>query len=185
MAKTTVMSVEDALKEIAQKGKNPNRFNKKNFAILATALANDTNFKVSVGKKVGSEFQLEDVMITEEFRKWCKKLVESAGLDKAESEKVLSSDFKIEDVEALTNFMTAAIYEFMAAGNKFEFPERADFKGSIYLKNVDETTVVKDRKNPKDGSFLGKYEINKKAHKILAVKSKCHPYLCSERRLDK
>jgi hypothetical protein len=180
-----ILTVEEALKEIAQKGKSPNRFNKKNFNLLATAIANDTNFKVSVGKKVGEDYQLEDIMVTEDFRKWCKKLVENAGLDKAESEKVLSSEFKIDDVDAVLNFMTAAIYEYMAAGNRFDFPERADFKGGIYLKDVEETTVTKDRKNPKDGSFLGRYEINKKKHKILAAKSKCHAYLCSERRLDK
>lgn len=178
-----ILSVEEALELVKQKGKSVNTFSKKNFNILATALVNDNNFKIQVAKKVSGECQLEDVMVTSEFRKWCKKLVEKAGVDSVESEKVLSDEFKINDVSAVVDFMTAAIYEYMNAGNRFDLPDREDFHGGFYLKNVEETTKTRDAKNPKDGTYIGTFETTKKKHKILAAKSSCPTYLSSKRKI--
>ena len=178
-----ILTVAEALEQVKQKGKNVNSFSKKNFNTLATALVNDNNFKVNVAKKVGGECQLEEVMVTSEFRKWCKKLVEKAGVDSAESEKVLSDDFKINDVTAVVDFMTAAIYEYMNAGNRFDLPDREDFHGGFYLKDVEEKTTTRDAKNPKDGSYIGTFETTKKKHKILAAKSSCPTYLSSKRKI--
>lgn len=183
-----ILTVKEALELIQgktnAKGETQiNRFNKKNFNTLALAIANDTDFKIQVAKKTGDTCELEDVMVTKEFRKWCKKFAEKLGVDSAESEKILTSEFKIDTVEGLTDFMATAIYEYMNAGNRFDFPNREDFQGGLYIKNIDESTSVRDAKNPKDGSYIGTFETHKKKHKILAVKSTCPTYLSSKRKL--
>lgn len=183
-----ILTVEEALelvkaRENAKGKKIINRFSKKNFNTLALALANDVNFTVKVAKKVGDTCELEDVMVTKEFRKWCKKLAEKLGVDSAESERILSSDFQIDNVDGLVEFFQTAIYEYMDAGNRFDLMPREDFQGGIYLKDIGESTKVCGAKNPKDGSFLGQFETKKKAHKILAVKSSCPSYLSEKRKL--
>ena len=183
-----ILTVQEALdlvkaKTNAKGDKQINRFNKKNFNTLALAIANDTDFKIQVAKKSGDTCELEDVMVTKEFRKWCKKFAEKLGVDSAESEKVLSNDFKIDTVDGLTDFMSAAIYEYMNAGNRFDFPNREDFQGGMYIKDIAESTTVRDAKNPKDGSYIGTFETHKKKHKVLAVKSSCPTYLSDKRKI--
>ena len=185
-----IMTVQEALDSIQAKTnakgeKVINRFSKKNFNTLMTAMANDVDFTSQVAKKTGDSVELEDVMVTKEFRKWCKNLVEKAGVDKNESEIVLSENFKIDNVEGLYDFFTTALYEYLAAGNRFDLPAREDFQGGIVLKDVDESVRVYDARNPKDGTYLGTFETTKKKHKELGVKSSCPTYLSSKRQIEK
>ena len=128
-----IMTVEEALATMQakknSKGKKVlNRFSKKNFNTLMVAMANDVDFTEKVAKKTGDSFVLEDVMVTKAFRKWVKKLVEKAGIDANESERVMSDDFKIDDMEALYDFFVAALYEYLNAGNRFDLPNKEDFQ---------------------------------------------------------
>lgn len=183
-----VMSVSEALEAVKAKTnakgeKVINRFNKKNFNMVALAIANDVDFKTQVAKKTGDTCVVEEVMVTKEFRKWCKKFAEKLGIDSAESERILTGEFQIDTVEGLTDFMMAAIYEYMDAGNRFDLPSREDFQGGFYLKEVKESKTVRDAKNPKDGSYIGTFETTKKSHKVLAAKSSCPTYLSSKRKI--
>lgn len=183
-----VMTVAEALEAVKAKTNAKgepviNRFNKKNFNMVALAIANDVNFTTKVAKKAGTDVVLEDVMVTKEFRKWCKKFAEKLGVDSAESERILTGEFQIDTVDGLVDFMSAAIYEYMNAGNRFDFPNREDFQGGFYLKTVKESKTVRDAKNPKDGSFIGTFETTKKQHKVLAAKSSCPTYLSDKRKV--
>ena len=189
-----IMTVEEALATMQAK-KNAkgetilNRFNKKSFNNLLLAMANDVEFTSKVAKKVKNEdgtdsFELEDVMVTKEFRKWCKKIAEKAGIDRAESERIMTSDFTINDVEGLYDFFATALYEYMNAGNKFELPSKEDFEGSFFIKEVDEVTKEYDGRNPKDGSFTGRYKSTNKKHKEAKVKSSCPSWLSEKRKID-
>ena len=82
----TYMKVKDALESmhgtVSADGKvKLNRFNKKKFADLMVALANDTEFTSEVARSVngGDECVVEEIAVSKEFRKWCRKLVEKAG----------------------------------------------------------------------------------------------------------
>lgn len=178
-----ILTVEEALKEISAKpGKNgkitPNRFSKKNFNLLLTALANDVDFKEKVVKKAGDDsVELEDIMVTKDFRKWIKKIVEKLGVDSKDADVVLTSDFKIDNVDGLYDFFASAVYEYMLAGNRFDIPAHEDFKGSIYLKDIDASSKTGTARNPMTGEILGNYETKKKKHKELGVKSSCPKYL--------
>lgn len=181
-------TVDEVLKSISSDNSDGkqvyNRFSKKNFNMLLEAMMNDTNFKESIVKKANKDtYELEDVMVTKEFRKWLKKIVEKLGVDSNESKIVLTDEFVIDNVSGLYEFFTAVIYEYMIAGNRFEIPAHEDFKGSIYLKDIDEKVKVTDCKNPRDGSFLGRYETKTKKHKTLAVKSSCPTYLSEKRKI--
>jgi len=102
MAKTS--SVKDVLatmvaKTNAKGNKVLNRFSKKNFNNLMTAIANDTEFVAKVAKKSGDSFEVEDVFVSKDFRKWCKKLVEKFGVDSHDADAVMSSDFHFDNMK--------------------------------------------------------------------------------------
>ncbi len=186
-----IMTVEEALASMGAKtnanGKLVvNRFNKKNFNKLLTAMANDVNFKAHVAKvKKGELDTVEDILVTDGFRKWCKKLIEKAGVDKTESERVLSEDFVIPDMDGIYDFFVTAVYKYMEAGNQFDLLPTEDFKGSLYIKNVDEKVTVADAHSPQDRSYLGTFETTKKKHKELGVKSGCPAFLQNRKRVEK
>lgn len=181
------ITVQEALASMrAKEGKDGktviNRFNKKNFTALMTAMANDPEFTAKVVKVKNSEIDsIEEVMVTKGFREFCKKIVEKAGVDKKESAIVLTSSFEFSnsDLNGLYEFIADAIYEYMAAGNQFDFLPTEDFKGSISLKNVGEVTKTAEAFSPKDRASLGIYKTTKKAHKELTVKSSCPSFLKS------
>jgi hypothetical protein len=183
-----IMTVKEALammqaKENKKGEKIINRFNKKNFNILMTAIANDLTFSEKVAKKVGDSFDLEEVLVTKGFRKWCKKLVEKAGVDKSESEIVMSPDFKIDDCEELYDFFAAALYEYMDAGNKFDLPGKEDFQGSFYIKDVAEATREYDARNPLTNENIGKFKSTTKKHKEAKAKSTAPDWLTTKKKL--
>ena len=155
-----------------------NRFNKKNFTKLMTAMANDTEFKTEYAKSKNGEIsEVEDIMVTKEFRKWCMKLLEKAGVDKNESVRIMDGNFQFPSMEGFYEFFSTALYKYIDAGNQFDFIPNKEFKGSIYMKNVDEKTTVADAHSPKDRSYLGTYETTKKKHKEIGVKSTCPKWL--------
>ena len=87
-------------------------------------------------------------------------------------------------MNGLYEFVADAIYEYMAAGNQFDFLPTEDFKGSISLKDVAEVTKTSEAFSPKDRSSLGMYKTTKKAHKELAVKSSCPSFLKNRIKVD-
>jgi hypothetical protein len=176
------LSVEEAIKTITgdcSKNSDKLRFNRKKFNLLMTALANDVDFTTHIAKVVGDGYELTRIMPTKQFRLWCKKLLEKAGMDRTESKKVLSSDFEIDNVDGLYEFFASAIYMYIdECKSEFDLLPKEDFKGGIYLKHVPEKT----RKNvktysPKDRSFLGEYDETIKAHKELKLGATIPKYL--------
>lgn len=173
--------VKDVINEISAKGNTPNRFSKKNFNKLVKAILNDTSFvaKVAVSKDKKLE-EVKDIAATAEFRKFLKKVLEKAGIDKNESEMVLDSAFTIDNVDGLYEFIATVLYEFMDAGNKFDFLPKEDFRGSIYLKNVEANeTEPREARNPANGEVIGKFKYKNEAYKQLACSSPCPDWLKS------
>lgn len=177
-------SVKEVLDQIAAKEKNGkvqlNRFNKKNFTILMTAMANDPSFKVEVAKTKNGELEgVDEVLVSKGFREFCKKIAEKSGVDKTESARILSDSFEFSqsDLQGLYEFFASAVYEYMNAGNRFDFLPTKDFKASISIKEVPETTKTQEAFSPQDRKPLGTYKTTKKAHKELSVKTGCPTFL--------
>lgn len=183
-----IMTVEEALVEMKAKEKNGkivvNRFSKKNFTRLLTAMANDVDFTTDYVKvKKGEIDTVEKIMVSKEFRKWCKALLEKAGIDKSESVKILDKEFVIPSMDGLYEFFATALYEYMNAGNQFEFLPKKDFVGKLYIKNIDEKTNVTEAHSPQDRSYLGTFETKKKKHKEIASKSSCPSWLQERKKI--
>lgn len=169
---------EDVLEEIKQKGKNPNRFSKKNFKKLMKAMVNDPEFVSRVAKVSGNELkEIKDVMVSKSFRSFLRGVLETAGIDKNESKMVFDESFQIENVDGLYDFIEAVIYEYVAAGNRFEFKQRDGFRGSFAIKEVGEKTRVREVSNPHTKEKMGTYEFYTAPHKVLVSSSPCPTYL--------
>ena len=181
-------SIEEALEDVkAKKNANGNivinRFSKKKFNALALAVANDVNYKSEVAKVIDGQPSIEEVMVTKGFRKFCKKLLQSAGVDKSEAVRVEDGDFKIESIDGLYEFFTEVMYLYMNAGNKFDLPTREDFQGSLMIKEIGESKSTYEAFNPKDRTPLGKYEKTNKKHKELKARSTTPKWLSKKRKL--
>ena len=176
-----IMSLDEALEDIKAKEKDNgelivNRFNKKKFETLLLALANDLNFTTEVVKVKNKEKMTETVEVTKKFRKFCRKLLEAAGVDKMESVRVEIESFIIPSIEGLYEFFTEAMYLYMEYGNQFDFQLKEDFKGGIRLVDVPESVKVYESKNL-DGSKNGTIKKKTKKHKKLKAKSSAPSFL--------
>ena len=173
------MTVKEVLEEIKSEGENKyNRFSKKNFEKLMKAMVNDTEFEMKVAQVKGGELVDEiPVMVTKEFRKFLRHVVEKAGVDKKESEMVMDDSFTIDNVDGLYEFFTAALYNYIAAGNKFDMPKTKDFQGSLYMKKNPKATKIIKSRNPQTGEDLGTFEQTNEDYHSLAVSSPCPDWL--------
>lgn len=155
-----------------------NRFSKKNFAKLMKDLANDPEFveKVAVTKN-GAFDHLEDVAVSKGFRTWCKKLLEQVGVDSAESNVVLDESFQFKSMDGLYEFFSAALYEYMNAGNKFDLMPAKDFKATLSIKKNGKMVKVRKGRNPLTGEDLGLTETEYSPYSSLKVSSPCPRYL--------
>ena len=182
MSKTS--SVKDVLATMVAKtnskgNKVLNRFSKKNFNSLMTAIANDVEFTSKVAKKVGDKCEVEELFVS----KWCKKLIEKFGVDSSDAETVMSDKFKFDNMEGFYEFFMTAVNEYLSAGNKFDFLTQEDFKATISLKDVEAKESEYEAKNPLTGEFLGKVKSKTKAHKELKVKTSAPEWLTTKKRI--
>lgn len=181
-------TLEEVLSEISAKkdesGKiKINRFSKKSFNELMLAMVNtpDFSFKTISGKP--DELKEEDVkelFPTKEFRKFIKKVLQTAGVDKNESEKVLDASFEFESVDGLYEFFTAAMQTYLTVGNSYDLFQTEEFKGSIFMKDVEESVKVAEAFTPgtaDERKSLGTFKTTKKKHKELCTKSPCPSFL--------
>lgn len=178
------LTFNEAIEAITPKTGEKGRFNKKKFTMLMKAMANDVNFQAKVAKvRKGELKDVEPIMVTKEFRKWCKHLLETAGIDKTESARVLTDDFVIDSMDGLYEFFVTALYEYINAGNQFDLLPTEEFKGSLYIKNVGEKVSVSDSFSPQTREYIGTFEITKKKHKELGVKSGCPAFLKDKKKV--
>lgn len=182
-----VLTLDEALAEIKAKKNNKgelviNRFNKKKFETLMLAMLNDIDYTAKNVKIKSGEPVEDDIYVTKGFRKFCRKLLESAGIDKIEAGRIETDQFIISSIDGLYDFFTEAMYLYMDQGNQFDLPNKMDFRGGMRLINVEESTKVYDTRDlAGSGKVLGKVERTTKKHKKLKVKSTAPTYLSSKR----
>ena len=182
MAKN-IVSVNDVLEEIKskknEKGKDIiNRFSKKKFEKLLKAMANDPDFETTMANvKSGELVSVDTIQVTKGFRKFCRHIAEKCGVDKIESEKVMTGDFEIDDMEGLYEFFSTAMYLYMKQGNKFSLIPKEDFEGSIYIKRNPKSSKTQESFHPKTRESLGMYTTTKEEYDSIMAKSTCPEYL--------
>lgn len=184
-----VYSVKEILSQLTvtpnEKGKIiPAKFSKDKFNSLMRAIFNDPDYTFDKAVVANGELvQVDHIAVSKGFRKFCKHLLEKYGVDSAESEKVMTSDFTVDSVDGLYEFFTAAMYEYINAGNKYDFIPTEDFRGSVYLKRNPESSKESEVYQPRTRDYLGTYKTTKKKHKVLAVKSSCPKYLRERKKM--
>ena len=188
MSKSNKVRLEDVADLFVAPKKNKNgksvkqRFNKKKFSMLCTALANDVNFTETIIKTSnGKIIDTEEILVSKQFRKFCKLICERMGVDKHDSEKIMSEEFAFapSEMKLLYEPMAAAIQEFISRDQYFEFLPTKNFKGSIFMDDVPESETISEVFSPKDRKSLGKRKTKKQAYTKLGVKSTCPSY-CKE-----
>lgn len=167
-----------------------NRFNKKKFADLLTTMANDVNFVTTVARSVngGTEAEVEEIAVSKEFRKWLKKQVEKCGVDRMESEKILTDEFVIDDMNPFYDFFTIAMIEYMNAGNYFQFPTKPDFEATLSTKKVEKKSVTKDAYTPgkkEERQFIGTFTTHYGEHMEMKISSSCPKFLKKKEKASK
>lgn len=183
------MNVKETLKTMEGKKNSKgevisNRFSRKNFNNLMKAMANDPDFVVKIPlMKNGQISELKEVMVSNEFRKCVKKMLEKAGVDKNESMMVMDPSFTFDNLDGLYEFFATAVYEYMNAGNKFDFLPREDFKGSITVKTKEKSTKTSEARNPRTGESLGTFEYTTDEYKTLVASSPCPEYLKTRKKI--
>ena len=151
-----------------------NRFSKKAFNELLTAMVNDPDFTTDFAVSAKGELKsVEELRVTEGFRKWLQKVVEIAGIDKAESAVVLSKDFVIPNMDGLYELFTTAMYEYMKNGSRFDMIPKKDFKASFAMNKKGAKTKTGTLLNPSTGEVLGTYSTDMAEHWEASVKSSC------------
>jgi hypothetical protein len=174
----TVASVLESIRPnpaVKDNGKtNHNRFSKKAFNELLTAMVNDPDFTTDFAVSAKGELKsVEEIRVTEGFRKWLQKVVEIAGIDKAESAVVLSKDFVIPNMDGLYELFTTAMYEYMKNGSRFDMIPKKDFKASFAMNKKAPKTKTGTLLNPSTGEVLGTYSTDMAEHWEASVKSSC------------
>ena len=183
------LTVNEVLAEISAQRKEDGKmeirqFSKKNFEKLLKAMLNDVDFKTTVAKIKNKEVSsVEEIEVTKNFRKFCQKIIEKFGVDKKESERILTDEFSFDNVSGLYEFFATAMYLYIEKGNRFDLIPKKDFKGSICLKEEKKTSKTTAAHSPQTREYLGDFEITKDDHKVLVVKSTCPSYLKSRKKV--
>ena len=162
---------------VSKNGKVKKTFSKADYDKLLKAMVNDPSYKATYCSTKGGEVVKKEVEVTKMFRESIKKILINFGVDKQEAEKVVS-DYQFTNVDGWYELAAESIYKYMEAGKKYDFPTREDFKGSLSMKEVEESvgTFTSIRKKG-DTSPAKEFKIKTKKHKVLEKKSKAPAWL--------
>ena len=159
---------------LTKTGKAKKTFSRADYDRMVQALLNDPEYCVqTVGIKNG-DIVTTDTYPVKEFRNMIKKVLIDFGVDKPEAETILDS-YKFGNSSGMYGLNAASIVEYCKAGKKFDFPTQMDFKASLTIEDVGETT--------KEYSAIGnvnsdeKFKVTTKEHKTLKSSSKAPKWL--------
>jgi hypothetical protein len=154
------------------KGKTVKSFSRSDFDKLAKAYLNTPDYKIEAAGMKGGEVVKKEIEPVKAFRGMIQRILIEFGVDKQEAATILDSSKEIKNVDGIYELCSELVYQYMAAGKKFDFITREDFAGSLTIKEVGE--AVSEHKDIRTGE---KFKVAKKAHKVLEKKSKVPKWL--------
>ena len=169
------------MKESISKGEKQRRHSKADFTKFAKEFVNDVEFEVTKVKGVDENDKpvVEKITPVKDYRKTLEKILEDFGVDKQEAAK-MTTDYQIKSVDGMYEFVSELLYQYMETGKKFQFIQKEDFNGAIWVDDEEEDDDWKEWKNPRakvDPSQPEYVYVKKKAHKKLNRSSKCPSWL--------
>lgn len=162
-------------------------FNKSNFNKLIAEMLSDPDHVIQVPNIKGDAIEsYREVIVSKDFRKFLKTMLERVGVDKGESVAVLDSAFGVteKDVVWMYDFISAALTEYMSTGAGFEFVPRDDLVGTIRIKPVAAATRVREVIKPSTRESMGLHQFDTQDHREYSVKSSCPKLLKSCKKIQ-
>lgn len=175
MAQKTFNDVLNEIKEnisVSKTGKPVRTFSRSDFDTLAKAYLNAPDHTVEVVSQKAGELVKKEVAPVAQFRGMIRRILLDFGVDKQESERILSDSYEIRNVDGLYEVISDLVYQYAAAGKKFDFLTLEDFSGSLIIEEIGET--ISEHRAPGTDE---KFKVKKKAHKQLKGKSKTPSWL--------
>jgi hypothetical protein len=160
----------------SKKGDKIRSFSRSDFNELLNAMLNDPKYEMETVQVVDGKLTNVKTPVVEDFRtKFIQPILTEFGVPKEDAGKIASDyRFKNSQTSVLYNFIADAVYQYIDADKKFNFPNRKDFCGSIYLKENDEAVVERDIRDIKDHKTItGHKKERRMKHKTIVKKSTC------------
>jgi hypothetical protein len=158
---------------LSAKGKKLKNFNRQDFDRLAKAFLNTPDYTYLKAVTKGDSYEEVEVKPVQEFRQLIRSILLGFGVDKQEAERALTDVELVKNASGIYEFVAELVFQYLSADKKFDFPQRSDFTGSIYLSDVAE--VTKTHLNPQDKTKS--VTKNTKQHRRLDKKSKAPKWL--------
>ena len=183
MASKSFKEAKETLSANIKRGKSGNKirsFSRTDFNDMVNAMLNDPSYEMESVKVVDGKLTEVSTPVVRELReKLIVPLLTEAGVDKTEAQRIANEyHFKNPQTSSMYEFVADAVYQYMDADKKFNFPNRKDFTGSIYLKENEPTTVERDVRDIKDHkTIIGHKKEKRAAHKTIVKKSTCPAWL--------
>ena len=156
---------------MSKKNKPVKSFSRADFNKLATAFLNEEAYVInSVGTKDGA-MVTKEVLPIKEFRNMLRVILVDFGVDKQEAQRVVDG-YDIHNVDGLYEVCSELVFQYIAAGKKFDFIPKEDFIGSLSLKDLGPS--VGEFRDIKTKDLI---KVSKKAHSLLEKRSKCPKWL--------
>lgn len=154
-------------------GKQQKSFSRSDFNKLTKAYLNTPGLAIQKAVAKGDdEYEVQEIFPVLEFRKMLQVILKDFGVDKQESEKILTDAYQIRNADSMYDLLSGVLYSYLDAGKKFDFHTLPDFKGSISLLEMAET--VTEQRNIQTGET---FKMNKKQHKVVKTQSKAPKWL--------
>lgn len=179
----SMKTLDEVLKEIeegvtvSKNGKIKKTFSRSDFDRVLKTLMNTVDYTAEYYSTKNGEPVKTEVEIVKKMRESLKKMLANAGLDKQAADEFMAT-YQFTTVDGFYEVFTEATYLFMNAKKKFDFPTREDFKGSISIKDVEESVgTFKSIRKPGDDTPPEVFQIKTGKHKVLEKKSKAPAWI--------
>lgn len=149
-------------------------FSREAFNELTTAFLNDVNNTTVVAKTKNGELIEEEINVPLDFRKMIFKILVDFGVDKQESERILTNDYQFKDLSALYEVASEIIMNYAGTGKKFNFITKPDLQCSLIIDDYEEEVKMTKKPGADDSEAR---EVLYKKHRKAKVTSTCPDWL--------
>ena len=161
---------------VSKSGNPVKSFSRSDFNTLVNSIINDIDYSMETVKYMNGQLVDKHIPVTRDFReKIVMPVLINAGVSKKDAKDAIESyEYTEKQTSCLYDFIADSVYQYLDSGKKFVFPNRKDFVGSIYLRDIDESEFERDMRDIKDHStIIGKRKEKIDKHKTLVKKSSC------------
>lgn len=164
-------SFDQIVSELKEKAVKSSVFSKDSFEDLALAFANERKREFGYAKFKNGELTVEKETPAAFFEKLIYEVLVAHGHDKQEAS-AAAQEYQFKSFSGAYNAFSEIIFSWMETGKSFAFPTKEDFKGSINIREREESISEHKVSEKISGVAGGKIvKKKKKKHRTLERKS--------------